>query len=991
MKKVGMTLTIQLVIIVSAILLIGDMLMGIILMKQSQNSIKTIINGRMLDIANTAAAMLDGDIMEKLTAEDAGSEEYESQMKNLRAFQDSIELKYIYCINDEGNKHFTFSIDPTVEDPGEFGSDIVYTDALYQASLGVPSVDEVPYEDQWGTFYSAYSPVFNSKGEVATIVAVDFSAQWYEEQISRLARTILIFVITSAFIGAVLVIIAMGGVRKSVHDISREITDLEKDVDDITKEIAATVQGDHPLFAQAENELSGQAERLSQSSVCESATEDTKIDKGNVHAGDSSNQRSGVEYDIREMGEKIHAVHSSIRDYLDHTQRRANNMITALASDYRSVYYVSLDRDEGICFRSHSNLEDGLDEGEQFVFSEVFTNYANDYVAEKYRQGFLDFIKPENIRKKLESERIIAYRYLVVRDGKESYEMLRMAGVRRAEDRYDHIIHSVGVGFTDVDTEMRQSLDQRRALSDALAAAEQASKAKTAFLSSMSHEIRTPMNAIIGLDRIALSDPGISDKTRDYLEQIGSSANHLLKIINDILDMSRIESGRMMIKHEEFSFKKLLSQINTIIGSQCSDKGIQYNCEIKGEVDNYYIGDDMKLKQVIINILGNAVKFTEPGGNVSLLVERIARYDRNSTLKFIMKDNGIGMDENFIPRLFDAFSQEDSSNTNKYGSTGLGMAITKNIIEMMNGRIEVESKKGVGTEFTVTVTLMESDRKDTNEVEGNINPNELSVLIIDDDKISSEHARLELEKLGLEAEIAGSGPEAIEMVRLRHARRESYNMILVDWKMSQMDGIETTRKIREIIGDDSAIIILTGYQWEDDPDEAANAGVDSFISKPLNSAFVMEQFKQVLVQKNMQSSAGIKKAPLEGRHILLAEDILVNAKIMMKVLSMKSISVDHAENGKIAVEMFETHPEWYYDAILMDMRMPEMDGLTATAMIRALDRSDAKKIPIIALTANAFDEDVQRSLQAGLNAHLSKPVEPDVIFDTLESLITDDR
>ena len=286
---------------------------------------------------------------------------------------------------------------------------------------------------------------------------------------------------------------------------------------------------------------------------------------------------------------------------------------------------------------------------------------------------------------------------------------------------------------------------------------------------------------------------------------------------------------------------------------------------------------------------------------------------------------------------------------------------------------------------------MESDRKDTNEVEGNIDPHELSVLIIEDEKMSLEDARLELEKLGLEAEIAESGPEAIEMVRLRHARRESYNMILVDWKMPQMDGIETTRRIREIIGDDSAIIILTGYQWEDGLDDAANSGVDSFISKPLNSAFVMEHFKQVLVQKNMQSSAGIEKVPLEGRRILLAEDILVNAKIMMKVLSMKSISVDHAENGKIAVEMFESHPEWYYDAILMDMRMPEMDGLTATAMIRAFDRSDARKIPIIALTANAFDEDVQRSLQAGLNAHLSKPVEPDVIFDTLESLITDSR
>ncbi|MCR5344413.1 MAG: response regulator [Butyrivibrio sp.] len=966
MKKKGMTLTIQLIMIVSAILLIGDMLMGIILMKQSQTAIKTIINGRMLDIANTAAAILDGDVMDKLTAEDEGTEAYETEKNKLMAFQDSIDLKYIYCVNDSGNKHFTFSIDPTEEDPGIFGDDIVYTDGLYEASLGTPSVYEVPYEDQWGRVYSAYSPVFNSKGEVATIVAVDFSAEWYEEQISKLARTILFFVISSVLLGAVLVALAMGGVRKHIHDISSEITDLEKDVDDITREIAASVQGDSALFDQAESALLGE-----------------KVgEKEKEHPDD-------IEYDMKEMGEKIHSVHSSIRDYLDHAQRRANNMITALASDYRSVYYVSLDRDEGICFRSHSNLEDGLSEGEQFVFTETFQNYAHEYVAEKYRQGFLDFIDPDVIRKSLETEPIIAYRYLVVRNGKESYEMLRVAGVRRAEDRDDHIVHSIGVGFTDVDVEMRKALDQSQALSDALAAAEQASKAKTAFLSSMSHEIRTPMNAIIGLDRIALSDPDISEKTKECLEQIETSANHLLKIINDILDMSRIESGRMVIKHEKFSFKKLLGQINTIIGSQCSDKGLVYNSEIKGEVDNFYIGDDMKLKQVIINILGNAVKFTERGGTISLIVERTARFDGKATLRFTMTDNGIGMDEEYIPRLFEAFSQEDSSSTNKYGSTGLGMAITKNLIEMMNGKIDVKSKKGEGTEFTVSVTLMESDRKDTTEDEGELNTHELSVLIVDSDDIACEHAHVELEKLGIEAEVAKSGEEAVEMVRVKNARREGYDLLLVDWKMPGMDGIETTRKIREIVGDDSAIIILTGQHWDEMLDGAENSGVDSFVLKPLNATLVIEKFKDALGQKSIKSCAKVEKISLEGRRILLAEDILVNAKIMMKVLTMKSIEVDHAENGKIAVEMFESHPEWYYDAILMDMRMPEMDGLTAASAIRALDRTDAKKIPIIALTANAFDEDVQRSLQAGLNAHLSKPVEPDVVFDTLESLISD--
>ena len=407
---------------------------------------------------------------------------------------------------------------------------------------------------------------------------------------------------------------------------------------------------------------------------------------------------------------------------------------------------------------------------------------------------------------------------------------------------------------------MQQLAHQRESLSIALEEANQANKAKTAFLANMSHEIRTPMNAIIGLDRIALNDPGISETTRDNLEKIGLSAQHLLGIINDILDMSRIESGRMTVKNEEFSFAKALGQVNTMISGQCRDKGIEYECRVKGAVDDYYIGDDMKLRQVMLNILGNAVKFTPSGGTVTFVVEAVARFNGKTTLRLIIRDTGIGMSQEFLPRLFDAFSQEDSSSTNRYGSTGLGMAITRSIIELMNGTISVESEKHKGTTFTVTVTLTDCDRKTIREEEPALQP----------------------------------------------------------------------RK-----------------------DE-----------KPLRET-----------------------ADLKGRRILLAEDVTVNAEIMMMVLSMREIQVDHAENGRIAVEMFEEHEEGYYDAVLMDMRMPEMDGLEATRRIRAMNRSDAKRIPIIALTANAFDEDVQHSMQAGLNAHLSKPVEPDILFETLEGLL----
>ena len=693
-----------------------------------------------------------------------------------------------------------------------------------------------------------------------------------------------------------------------------------------------------------------------------------------------------------EMEARIHrqeqAEKLALRDQLLHEQEesaRQSQMITAMASDYRCVYYVTLDTDEGICYRTDHAFENALAVGDHFRFHETFSSYAERFVAEPYREAFLQFIDPETIRARLSRELMISCRYLRIRDGVESYEMLRMAGVRRPEDRGDHMVHAVGVGFTDIDQEMRDTMARNEALRVALEVAEDASKAKTAFLSNMSHEIRTPMNAIIGLNSIAMNDPEIGEKAREYLSRIGASAQHLLSIINDILDMSRIESGRMTIRHEEFSFSRALEQVNTMISGQCRDKGLHYDCRLAGKIDDWYIGDDMKLRQVMINILGNAVKFTPAGGTVTFLIEETARFSRKVTLRFTITDTGIGMSKEYLPKIFETFSQEDSSSTSKYGSTGLGMPITKSIVELMNGTIDVRSEKGVGTTFTVTVTLDESDRKEDAAGEGDLQPHEIRVLAIDDDPVACEHARIVLSQVGISCETAFSGAQALEMVKMRHARREDYNLILVDWRMPEMDGVETTRRIREIVGPEAAIIILTSFNWDDVEDEARAAGVDTFVPKPLFAGSVMNEFREAFRRKNKALLASV--ADLKGRRILLAEDVPVNAEIMMMVLTAREMEVDHAENGRIAVDLFAGHPEKHYDAVLMDMRMPEMDGLEATRTIRAMDRADAKTVPIIALTANAFDEDVQRSMQAGLNAHLSKPVEPDTLYRTLESLI----
>ena len=662
-----------------------------------------------------------------------------------------------------------------------------------------------------------------------------------------------------------------------------------------------------------------------------------------------------------------------------------NSMITAMASDYRSVYHVNLDTDDAVCYRGDPADDEHYPLGTHFPFHERFAYYAETYVDEEYRQGFLDFIDADHIREALAKEKLIAYRYLVRRNGSEFYEMLRMAGVRRAEERDDHIVHAIGVGFTVIDAEMRATLAKNRALNEALTAAKEANKAKTAFLSNMSHEIRTPMNAIIGLNSLALRDETLTDSTRTYLMKISKSAQHLLGLINDILDMSRIESGRLILRSEEFSLSGLLEQINTMVMSQCNDKGLTFKCRIKGVSDDHFIGDDMKLKQILINILSNAIKFTNAPGNVTLTIEQLNVFEDQTTLGFSIKDTGMGMDKSFIPKVFEPFTQEDNNRNNKYGSTGLGMAITRNIVELMNGRIRVESEKGVGTEFIVTLTLKKSENPQT--AIDSFNPKDMHVLIVDDDPISCEHAAIVMDSAGIRADTAQNGSSAMDMLEIQHAKHEPYNLVLLDWKMPEMDGIEVAKKIRMRYSSETTVIILTAYNWDEIMDEALHIGVDSFLAKPLVASTVIEEFRRIARRNNM--SALIKKrcADLKGKHILLAEDILINAEIVKELLHARGAEIDHAENGKIAVEMFSESEPGHYDAVLMDVRMPEMDGLEAVTVIRGLDRPDARVVPIIAMTANAFDEDVQNSLQVGMNAHLSKPVDPEHLYQTLEELI----
>lgn len=525
-------------------------------------------------------------------------------------------------------------------------------------------------------------------------------------------------------------------------------------------------------------------------------------------------------------------------------------------------------------------------------------------------------------------------------------------------------------------------------LDSALLAAKQANSAKSDFLSRMSHEIRTPMNAIIGMATIAAQNIGNDTEVSDCISKIGISSRFLLSLINDILDMSRIESGKMLLKSEKIPFEEFINNVNSICYTQAQAKDIDYENICDTNLEDYYIGDAMKLQQVIINILSNAVKFTPSHGKVTLSVTQRKKTKNSAVLRFVINDTGCGISEEFIPKIFEPFAQEHSGITSMYGGTGLGLAISKNLVDMMSGSIKVRSIVGSGTEFTVDVLLGITDESRTRYLnKANYNFAQLKTLVVDDEVIVCEQAMITLKEIGVTSEWVDCGIKAISKVKEMQEKNIYYDLILIDWKMPDMDGIETSRHIRELVGHNVTIIIMTAYDWATIEHEAKLAGVNMLMSKPMFKSNLISAFSKAL-GRNLEKDTVIKdEFRFDGKRVLLAEDHPLNVEVATKLLVSKGFLVEHAENGLRALEMFTTSKVGYYDAILMDIRMPDMDGLQASYNIRRWRRDDAKTIPIIAMTANAFDEDIQKSKAAGMNAHLAKPIEPRLLFQTLYDFI----
>lgn len=527
---------------------------------------------------------------------------------------------------------------------------------------------------------------------------------------------------------------------------------------------------------------------------------------------------------------------------------------------------------------------------------------------------------------------------------------------------------------------------QQKILQDALLVAQKANDAKRDFLSRMSHEIRTPMNAIIGMSAVAFNYLDDKKRTADCLSKITFSSKHLLMLLNDVLDMSKIENGKLNIRQELFDLKNLVTSLADINYGLATAKGLAFEIVISGFKDELLLGDSMRVNQILLNLLSNAIKFTPKGGSVRLEIRMLRSASDKIWLRFIVKDSGIGMKKEFLEHLYEPFEQADNGIARKYGGTGLGMAITKNLVAIMDGTIEVESQEGAGTTFMVDLPFGVSkvDKKTAAEME------EMRVLVVDDDNDTCEHAAVLLKGMGVNVDWALNGFEAIEKVRSAcEDDGRCYDVCFIDWCMPELDGIETARRMRSYVGPDVLIIIISAYDWSGIEEQAKAAGVNAFIAKPFFASNLYNMLLTVSRKPELGFSAVGNKETYDfgGKKVLLVEDNGLNMEIASELLKFVNLQVEHAENGKVAVNIFRNSKEKEYALIFMDIQMPLMNGYDAARCIRSSEHPAAGTIPIIAMTANAFNDDVQAAFDAGMNGHLAKPIDVEVLYKTIARYI----
>ncbi len=665
-------------------------------------------------------------------------------------------------------------------------------------------------------------------------------------------------------------------------------------------------------------------------------------------------------------------------------EQRQMELIHALGTDYNLICHFDLDTGIGTPLRNPDALDGAFENAftGELLYEECMEDYIQRLVYVDDREALTEACAPERLVIELTNKNTYYTNYRAFIDGEIRYYQIKMVRAGSWDSR-----RGIVLGFRNVDGETRREMEKTALLEDALFQANRANKAKSVFLSNMSHDIRTPMNAIVGFTTLAITHIDRKDQVLEYLKKILTSGNHLVSLINDVLDMSRIESGRMHLEESLCSLPDILHGLRSIVQADIHTKQLDLYIDAVDVLDEEIYCDKLRLNQVLLNLLGNSIKYTGAGGIVSMrITQKSGAPQGYANYEFRIKDTGIGMSEQFVTHIFEPFERERNSTISGIQGTGLGMAITKNIVDMMHGSIEVKSEQGVGTEFIVNLTLRLSvEPKAVQEIP---RLKGCRALVVDDDFNTCDSVSYMLQQLGLRAEWTLSGREAVLRTRQAVMRDDTYSVYLIDWLMPDMNGIEVARRIRKEMGDDVPIIVLTAYDWSDIEEEAREAGVTAFCSKPL----FFSELRSCLYSVVNPEIAGVKEetemlTSIHTGRILLAEDNVLNQEIASAILGEAGFSIDIAENGKIAVEMLKRSEPGYYQLVLMDVQMPEMDGYEATRNIRALENAELASIPILAMTANAFEEDRQEALRCGMNGHIAKPINIEKLLETLNAIL----
>ena len=603
-------------------------------------------------------------------------------------------------------------------------------------------------------------------------------------------------------------------------------------------------------------------------------------------------------------------------------------------------------------------------------YTDLIENVAGKFKLLDPKKKMRACLLPENLRKKLRTKDDL-YQFEYCNNDENVFRITSFVPI----EWKDGVLAKVLWISMDVTEQKESEIKSRKALKDAFEAAERANRAKTEFLSNMSHDIRTPMNAIVGLTALAGANIQNQEKVLSCLGQITNSSRHLLRLINEVLDMARIESGKIALSNEEFDLSELIDNLIEMVNPKIVQHKHTLDVKIKHMEHEAVFGDSLRIQQVFTNLMSNAIKYTPDGGKITLEIEeKPNRFSNMGCYEFIIEDNGIGMTEEFQKIMFEPFSRADDKRSTNVQGTGLGMAIAQNIVHMMDGDIKVESHPNKGTKVTLTIYL-KLQNKENVKIEELAN---LPVLVVDDEITACESTVATLKEIGIAGEWVTSGAEAIVRTFERHERGEDYYAIIMDWQMPQMDGIETTRRIRERVGKDITIIVLTAYDYSEIEEEAREAGVDAFIMKPLFPSRLTATLKEIVTGETEKPAQNmlekISESDYSGKRILLVEDNKLNREIAEEIIRMSKVEVEYAVNGKEAVEKIINAPKGWYDLVLMDIQMPVMNGYQATAAIRGLP-NNRKNTPIVAMTANAFAEDVQMAKNTGMNGHIAKPLD----------------